>query len=125
MAFCVPEKYRVTGGPLATTRAYGNNGAFIYHDLVKRNTFKCIASDGAGWEHVSVSMPTRTPTWKEMCMIKKLFWGKEDCVIQFHPRESEYINYHSHCLHLWRPTNGVFPRPNPALVGPYEPEKKD
>ena len=122
MAFCVPEKHRVTGGKFATNRGYGNNGLFVIHK--ERITYRCIASDGGGWEHVSVSMPSnRTPTWKEMCWIKSKFWEEEDCVVQYHPPKSEYINYHSHCLHLWRPTGGVIiPRPHPALVGPYEPK---
>jgi hypothetical protein len=71
-----------------------------------------------GWEHVSVSGARRTPNWEEMCFVKDLFWGDEECVIQFHPPKSEYINMHPHCLHLWKPMGAEIRRPNSILVGP-------
>jgi len=83
-----------------------------------------MASDGAGWEHVSVSMPDKCPTWNQMCFIKAMFWGEEDAVIQIHPVNSEYVNHHPHCLHLWRKfnTNNYFEMPNSILVGPINPK---
>ncbi len=56
-----------------------------------------------GWEHLSVSFENRTPTWDEMCFIKELFFDPEDLCIQMHPRQSQYINMHAHCLHIWKP----------------------
>lgn len=123
MTFIVPEEYRIKTGKFASSPQWGNNGLFIV--IRHRNQYRIIASDQGGWEHVSVSLPTRTPTWKEMNWIKDLFWGPEDCVIQYHPPKSEYINYHSHCLHLWRPTDQELPRPNPILVGPYDATKPE
>jgi hypothetical protein len=76
------------------------------------------SDDFDGWEHVSVSLIDRTPTWAEMCRIKGLFWDEEDTVVQFHPPKSEYVNCHPYCLHLWRWTGGEFPRPSSTLVGP-------
>lgn len=113
MTFHVPETCRVRIGRLASTIGDGNNGAF---DL-GRGMF-AIASDGMGWEHVSVSFPNRTPSWDEMCQVKRIFWDDEDCVVQFHPRRSEYRNLHRHCLHLWRCSYAEFPEPNPELVAP-------
>ena len=55
------------------------------------------------WDHVSVSLKTRTPTWEEMCHIKSLFFADEEVVMQLHPAKSAYVNYHPFCLHLWRP----------------------
>lgn len=57
------------------------------------------------WEHVSVSIECgkRTPTWDEMCFVKRLFWEDEETVIQFHPSKSEYVNTHPFVLHLWKP----------------------
>lgn len=55
------------------------------------------------WIHVSVSLPTRCPTWNEMCKVRDLFFDKEDVVFQFHPKSSDYVNIHPHCLHLWKP----------------------
>jgi len=65
---------------------------------------KVMACDGkeTGWDHVSVSLPNRCPNWEEMCFIKSLFFGEDETVIQFHPKASEYVNVHPHCLHLWK-----------------------
>ena len=41
--------------------------------------------------------------------IKMLFWDQEDEVLQFFPPQSEYINVHKNCLHLWRPINVDLP----------------
>ena len=76
-----------------------------------------IASDGAGWEHVSVSLKNRTPNWAEMCFIKDLFWNEEDCVVQFHPPKSEYVDNHPNCLHLWKPIGKQIKTPPSILVG--------
>lgn len=71
-----------------------------------------------GWEHVSVSLENRPPNWAEMCFVKDLFWREDECVVQYHPPRSEYVNFHPHCLHLWRPIAGEIPRPPSVLVGP-------
>ena len=76
-----------------------------------------VFSDGLGWEHVSVSTRGRCPNWDEMCFVKKLFWAPDDVVIQFHPAESNYVNNHPYCLHLWRPQAIELPQPPPLLVG--------
>jgi hypothetical protein len=78
-----------------------------------------IASDGADidWEHVSVSTRRRIPNWTEMAFVKTLFWDPEQCVVQFHPPASEYINNYSVVLHLWRWKRGEFPIPPSVLVG--------
>lgn len=117
MAFSVPEKYRVRKGAYASDESLGNNGAFIIPSAPGRFQLTVIASDGAEWEHVSVSTPVRTPTWDEMCFIKSLFWGEEDCVVQFHPPKSEYVNQHQFCLHLWRPIGVSLPMPPSIMVG--------
>lgn len=69
------------------------------------------------FEHVSVSLAHRCPTWEEMCKVKDLFWDSEDVVVQFHPAKSEYVNLSKTCLHLWRWTKGTFPQPNKIEVG--------
>ena len=116
----VPEQYRVTRGIMATDSSFGNNGIFII-PFSNRTYANVIASDGEGWEHVSVHMNSEgkqgTPTWAEMCKIKDLFWGEEETVIQFHPKKSEYVNNHKHCLHLWKPVNIEIPLPSSDLVG--------
>lgn len=124
MTFHVPNKYRIRTGRLASTDAIGNAGAFFVPNPFRREVpLTVIASDGSdgqqdlGWEHVSVSLPDRCPTWREMSLIKSLFWDPSDCVVQFHPPESDYVNNHSFCLHLWRPTMADLPRPPAWMVG--------
>lgn len=80
-----------------------------------------VASNGGGWEHISVSPRNRKrqtcPTWEEMCEIKAMFFAPEECVVQYHPPKSDYVNNYPYCLHLWRPTGGVeIPRPPTVFV---------
>lgn len=110
MTFKCPEQHRFRfpgGWPGDAT-----NGAFIIDNL------RIIASDGEAWEHVSVSTSSRCPTWDEMCFVKGLFWSEEDCVVQFHPPKSEYVNVHPYCLHLWRKVGSEFETPPSLMVGP-------
>lgn len=59
-----------------------------------------------GWEHVSVAPADgHTPSWEEMCMIKAIFWGPDETVIQFFPKQDQYVNIVDNCLHLWKPTD--------------------
>ena len=102
MMFHVPEKYRITSGRFGSDRSYGNNGAFSLTGIKFPRAINCIASDQWGWEHVSVSLPYRCPTWIEMCSVKDIFWDDHDLVMQLHPPKSDYVNNHPLCLHLWR-----------------------
>lgn len=118
--FKSPNSFRITTGPYASTEANGCNGAFRVRFQTKQfgnAVFTVIQSDSFGWEHVSVSLPTRCPSWEEMCIIKGLFWDKEDTVVQFHPPESQYVNNHPFCLHLWRNTRQNVQLPPKIFVG--------
>jgi hypothetical protein len=123
--FHVPDDYRIRTGQLASTDEYANNGAFaLAYKRVsdgRENGLLCIASDGADWEHVSISTgKPRCPYWVEMCFIKDIFWDEDDAVIQIHPPAAEYVNHHPYTLHLWRKvgTNDFFDMPDSILVGP-------
>lgn len=123
MSFRVPEKFRVRTGPFASGPC-DLFGAFFVPVRTSRAPLKVIACDGnvetpelAGWEHVSVSLPDRCPTWAEMAHVKSLFWSEDDCVVQFHPPRSEYVNNHPYCLHLWRCVGAPLPMPPSILVG--------
>lgn len=74
-------------------------------------------STGLGWEHVSVSLRHRCPTWEEMCRVKDIFWAPKDAVVQIHPPKSEYVNGMPTCLHLWRPKDVALLLPPKELVG--------
>jgi len=117
--FKVPEEFRVTKErePLiGTDETAGNNGCF--YAVFRGYHVRMIASDGLGWEHVSVSVNRdRTPTWEVMNAVKDLFWGGEDTVIQYHPKKSEYVNCHPNVLHLWRPIGIELPLPDKLMVG--------
>lgn len=72
-------------------------------------------SDEIPWEHVSVSLRHRCPTWDEMCWVKSLFFDEEEAVVQFHPPRSEYVNQHAFCLHLWKPWKAIELPPSIAV----------
>lgn len=81
-----------------------------------RSGLRIVASYGGGWDHVSVSRKDRTPTWEEMTAIKDLLFDPEDCVFQYHPPKSKYVNHHPHCLHLWRSQRERMPMPPMSRV---------
>jgi hypothetical protein len=113
------ERFRDTEpGPFQSTSEYGWNGRFFLCRGL--SIFCCIVSDGVGWEHVSVSKVNSAdvPSWEDMCWVKRQFWGPEEAVIQIHPKESEYVNYHKGCLHMWRSTDKEQPLPPASTVGP-------
>lgn len=101
-----------------TDSSYGFNGMFRF--AIGGYSLRCIASDGMGWQHVSVSIErdNRPPKWEIMCQVKDLFWEDENWVVQFHPAKSEYVNHHPGCLHLWRSMEKPFPTPDSIMVGP-------
>lgn len=114
-AWKLVSKYRLKEGTLASTDEERNNGAFMipynYGSIKGGITLGVIVSDLGGWDHVSVSLPNRTPTWEEMCFIKALFFEPTEVVMQLHPAKSEYVNHHTNCLHLWRPQDKRIPLP--------------
>lgn len=119
--FKVPNEYRERKHPiLGSDDSLGNNG--LFHIPFEEGIIAhVLASDGRGWEHVSVHIvengKQETPTWDEMCAIKDIFWDDEDCVVQYHPPKSQYVNHHEHVLHLWRSTEFEFTVPDPILIG--------
>lgn len=78
-----------------------------------------IVSNGAGWEHVSVSPMKKhyVPTWDDMCAIKRMFWNDNEAVIQIHPAQTDYVNNMPNCLHLWRCSYKDMVLPPSCLVG--------
>lgn len=111
------EPFRMLTGRMASDASYGNNGCFRFPGARERDLLNVIASDGMGWEHVSVSTRGRCPTWDEMCYVKNLFWDEEEIVIQYHPAKSDYVKTHPYCLHLWKPIDVKLPKPHVWMVG--------
>ena len=88
--------------------------------LIRNNgkTLLVIICNSSGWDHVSLSLNVmRCPTWGEMCYIKDLFFDDNEIVVQFHPKKSDYIDYHPYTLHLWKSQREGFPTPEPWMVG--------
>ena len=124
------NKWRIRKGSLASNDSVGRAGAFIIPLTQEKNAkvAMVIAIDGrdTGWEHVSVyvqyqaskgKIRRRTPNWGEMCFIKNSFWDEEECVVQYHPARSQYVNNHPFVLHMWKPNGQEMPVPPAMLVG--------
>ena len=113
------DNYRLKDGE-KRLGLHGNRGNGVFKVFVGGRSFQVIATDGLGWDHVSVTPWNQKrqscPTWEEMCAIKDMFFEPEETVVQYHPPHSEYVNNHPYCLHLWRPTDQEIPRPPKELV---------
>jgi len=86
-------------------------GAFMLGNL------RIVATWQLGWDHVSVSLPDRCPTWDEMEKVKRTFFKQDEVAMQLHVPPTDHVNFHPYCLHLWRPQNAEIPRPHKDLVG--------
>jgi len=117
------EPYR-TEHPELGTSDYGANWGFFV--IPKPGGVLRVISSGdttdnpyaQGWEHVSVSLATRIPTWDEMCLVKELFWRDDETVLQFHPKKAEYVNFDPHVLHLWKRDGVDAELPPMQLIAP-------
>ena len=111
------DRYRTRHPVKGDSPAGENIGYFEIPTM--HGLLRIIASDGQSgdvWEHVSVSLATRCPTWEEMCVVKNLFWAEDETVLQFHPQKSQYINFHRFVLHLWRKAGANAELPPAFLV---------
>ncbi|RUV47801.1 MULTISPECIES: hypothetical protein [unclassified Mesorhizobium] len=91
-------------------------GAFVLLSPIDRRQLRVIASNGDGWDHVSVSLANRCPRWQEMEFIKRAFFRPDEVAMQLHVPPADHISHHPFCLHLWRPHAGAIPLPPPAMV---------
>lgn len=80
------------------------------------STLTVRASEGLGWDHVSVSLPMRCPTWAEMEFVRDLFFRDDETVMQLSVPRADHRNLHRFCLHLWRPPAAAIPRPPAEMV---------
>lgn len=102
----------------ADTGFDGGSGWVTGLDRKKPNHHAVVVwSTGGEWDHVSVSWRNRCPTWEEMCEIKKIFFYPEEICVEYHPAESEYVNMHPYCLHIWRYQQPGMPMPPAWMVG--------
>jgi hypothetical protein len=95
------EKYRYDHPNYKIAPAGSIEGSFFIK--YKNKTLAVISGCGDGWDHVSISLQHRIPTWPEMAYIKDIFFEPDELVIQFHPPKEKYVNLCKRSLHLWRP----------------------
>lgn len=115
------DSYRLTAFERQYYGAYGGAkaGAFEFRSPCDRRLMlRVIASNGEGWDHVSVSTDRRCPNWEEMEHIKRIFFKPDEVAMQLHVAESDHISQHPYCLHIWRPHDVWIPLPPPIFVGP-------
>lgn len=114
------ERHR-SSHPTLGRSAAGENYGFFLIIRASGEIVRVIANDASelsdGWEHVSVSLDHRCPTWEEMAYVKDLFWLPTETVVQFHPPTAEYVNRHPFCLHLWRHPQTALRLPPKHLIG--------
>jgi hypothetical protein len=106
------NRFRVTDA--AVRKYYGSVGdstTGVFHVPLGSAKLMIVASSGDGWDHVSVSLRNRCPTWAEMDHVKRLFFKPEETAMQLHPPEAEHVNLHQYTLHLWAPQRTQIPRP--------------
>lgn len=71
-----------------------NDGLVVVVDCAKKE-------DGKFWRHVSFSRKDRMPSYYDITDVKKYFVGEKRKAIFVLPAETEHVNIHSYCLHLW------------------------
>ena len=91
-------------------------GAFAYSLNDSTGRFVAVASTNAGWDHVSVSLVDRCPTWDEMETSKRMFFKPQELAWQYHVPVVAHINCHPFTLHLWRKQGFFMPLPPAGFV---------
>ena len=89
----------------------------FYADPLTGKTWTFVFSWSGGWEHLSVSSHNKTPSWDVMCMLKEIFWNDDEVCVEYHPKREDYVNFHQHCLHIWKKIDYEFPTPPSIFVG--------
>lgn len=75
-----------------------------------------MASTGKGWDHLSISVKDRCPTWGEMEHVRKLFSKSHEIYFQVGVPAKDHINNHPYCLHWWRRQNREIQLPPSIMV---------
>lgn len=108
------EQSRHRSGPLASGTG-DRHGAFVVICPKTNRSLRVVSGpadaeawaaagfSGEPWDHVSVSCQFAPPSWDQMCLVKSLFFEPDECVVQFHPPQADYVNIHPNVLHLWKP----------------------
>jgi hypothetical protein len=57
--------------------------------------------DDQAWYHVSCARRDRSPDYKDLKMLKDVWFGANRWAIQLFPEAEKHVNTHKNCLHLW------------------------
>lgn len=95
----------------------GDDGA-MFEFKYKVRKYEVIASNGGGWDHVSIYPlhQKHTPSWDVMCILKNMCFNDDEVVMELHPAKKDYVNLAEYCLHLWKPQYEAIPTPPKLFV---------
>jgi len=119
----INEIKKTTGMSIKKEANNGFGGTMFKNVIYKKSGMKAIDplnfifSVSDGWEHLSISTPTRCPTWEEMQFMKEVFWRDDEICYQLHPKKEDYIDNHPYCLHIWRKIGTDLELPPTWMVG--------
>lgn len=91
-------------------------GCFKVPSPVDKAPLCIIAAADEGWDHLSVSRDHRSPSWRELEHVKRLFFRDDEAAMQLHVSPTSHVNVHPNCLHLWRPHHIPIPMPPVEFV---------
>ena len=60
---------------------YGDEHNGMFRLKIKGELYTVLASNGEGWEHVSISHRHKVPSWKTMCELKDMFFAEDEVVM--------------------------------------------
>lgn len=84
--------------------------AFVYELGQPRSVIVSVErhENDREWLHLSLAGRTALPSWDALKEARRLFLG-DRAVVQFLPRDADWVNVHDNALHLWAPVDGVWP----------------
>ena len=79
------------------------DGRKYWHDILCMSVIVsgAVELDGKRWLHVSCAHQRRMPSWESLKLVKERFIGCDRKAVIVLPCESEYVNQHPNCLHLF------------------------
>lgn len=90
----------------ANGRGWRNRGKWIAGVGLLVQLSGAVELDGRRWVHVSCSRRDRMPSYEDLCLVKRLFIGRDRKALQVFVPEAEHFNFHAFCLHLWHCVDG-------------------
>ena len=74
----------------------------MYGRAFQRGSIRALVSKDDGAWHLSVSHPTRYPSWDEIAMARYDLIPDDAFMVMILPPRAEYVNLHKNCFHLWQ-----------------------